>query len=90
MNLRSLPILLLLAAGCGTNLGAKQRARNACPTLTEAEFRIVWDVAVLDRDLGGTREAVLANLAQACYDPYSLDRIIECRTCLTAITEGVY
>lgn len=90
-RLRSLPILLLLAAGCGSNLGAEQRAKNACPTLTEAEFDLLWSGAVLGRDQGMRKEDVLFNIATwTCFESPTFDRDSECRACLSAIIEGVY
>lgn len=88
-RLCSLPILLL-AAGCGTNLGAEQQARNDCPTLTDAEFELLWNAWIVGRDWGGTREETLSNIVQGCDDPEPFDRSSECRACLTAITEAVY
>lgn len=87
---KPLCVLLLFAAGCGTNLGGEARARNACPTLTNAEFDLLYSFAALDRDVGGSRQASLASIGPACYGSPVFDRASECRSCMTAIIEGAY
>ena len=88
---KPLCVLLLFAAGCGTNLGGEARARNACPTLTDSEFDLFYSFAVFDREIGGSRQASLASIGPACWNSGPLfDRDSECRSCMTAITEGVY
>ena len=68
----------------------KARARNACPTLTEAEFDALWSIAILERDTGGNRQAILAEIPTACFGSPVFDRDSECRACGTAVVEGVY
>lgn len=87
---RSAILLLLGLTGCGALDSPRTVARKACPTLTSAEFGLLYDASAVLRDNGATKEERRALIWNHCIDNPFYDANSECRDCNHAVIKAVW